>query len=129
MKHCRFFLAAGLALAALPAFADQDELTLRSAFSDAFLVGAAVSRNQVLGHDPEAMKLAAKQFNTLTAENVMKWEKIEPLYTEEDALAALGNASRLVPGSVEFRASLGHAYAMAGKTERARQILEELEAT
>jgi serine/threonine-protein kinase len=45
----------------------------------------------------------------------------------EDALAALGNASRLAPGSVEFRASLGHAYALAGKADRARQLLEELE--
>jgi serine/threonine-protein kinase len=45
----------------------------------------------------------------------------------EDALAALGNASRLAPGSVEFRAGLGHAYALAGKSDRARQLLEELE--
>ena len=78
MKHCQFVLSAGLALAALPAIADHHELTLREAFSDAFLVGAAVSRDQVTGKDPEAMKLAARQFNTLTAENVMKWEKIEP---------------------------------------------------
>ena len=44
-----------------------------------------------------------------------------------DALAALGNASRLVPGSAEFRAALGHASALAGKADRARQILDELE--
>ena len=78
MRHRRFVLAAGLALAALPALADHHETTLRAAFADAFLVGAAVSRDQVMGKDPEAMKLAAKQFNTLTGENVMKWEKIEP---------------------------------------------------
>lgn len=84
MKHCRSILAAGLLLAALPAFADHHESTLKGAFSDAFRVGAAVSRDQVMGKDPEAMKLAAKQFNTLTAENVMKWEKIEPLENEFD---------------------------------------------
>jgi len=44
----------------------------------------------------------------------------------EDALAALGNASRLSPSSAEFRAGLGHAYAEAGETELARQILAEL---
>jgi serine/threonine-protein kinase len=44
----------------------------------------------------------------------------------EDALAALGHASRLSPTSAEFRAGLGHAYAEAGETERARQILAEL---
>jgi Flp pilus assembly protein TadD len=41
----------------------------------------------------------------------------------EDALAALGHASRLSPTSAEFRAGLGHAYAEAGESERARQIL------
>jgi len=44
----------------------------------------------------------------------------------EDALAALGNASRLSPGSAEFRAGLGSACALAGQAERAHRILEEL---
>jgi serine/threonine-protein kinase len=44
----------------------------------------------------------------------------------DDALAALGNASRLSPGSAEFRAGLGNACALAGQTDRARRILEEL---
>jgi tetratricopeptide (TPR) repeat protein len=44
----------------------------------------------------------------------------------DDALAALGNASRLSPGSAEFRAGLGSACALAGQAERARRILEEL---
>ena len=78
MNHRQIVLAAGIALAALPASADHHEHTLKAAFSDTFLVGAAVNREQVMGKDPEAMKLAAMQFNTMTAENVMKWEKIEP---------------------------------------------------
>jgi serine/threonine-protein kinase len=44
----------------------------------------------------------------------------------DDALAALGNASRLSPASAEFRAGLGNACALAGQTDRARRILEEL---
>jgi eukaryotic-like serine/threonine-protein kinase len=44
----------------------------------------------------------------------------------EDALASLGNASRLSPASAEFHAGLGYACALAGQTERARRILEEL---
>jgi serine/threonine protein kinase/tetratricopeptide (TPR) repeat protein len=44
----------------------------------------------------------------------------------DDALAALGNASRLSPSSAEFRAGLGNACALAGQTERARRILGEL---
>jgi len=44
----------------------------------------------------------------------------------DDALAALGNASRLSPASAEFRAGLGSACALAGQADRARRILEEL---
>ncbi len=44
----------------------------------------------------------------------------------EDALAAIGNASRLSPSSTEFRAGLGNACALAGQADRARRILEEL---
>jgi serine/threonine-protein kinase len=44
----------------------------------------------------------------------------------DNALAALGNASRLSPGSAEFRAGLGHAWAEAGDRDRAGQILHEL---
>jgi predicted Zn-dependent protease len=44
----------------------------------------------------------------------------------DDALAALGNASRLSPASAELRAGLGNACALAGQTDRARRILEEL---
>lgn len=61
------------------AFADASEPALRDAFSEHFLVGVAVNRNQVMGGDPDAMQLVLEQFNTLTPENVMKWEKIEPL--------------------------------------------------
>ena len=52
--------------------------SLKNAFGNDFLVGAAVNREQIMGRDPRAMELVARQFNTLTAENVMKWEKIEP---------------------------------------------------
>jgi tetratricopeptide (TPR) repeat protein len=44
----------------------------------------------------------------------------------DDALAALGSASRLSPASAEFHAGLGYACALAGHTDRARRILEEL---
>ncbi len=44
----------------------------------------------------------------------------------DDAIAAIGNASRLSPSSAEFRAGLGHACARAGQAERARQTLDDL---
>jgi serine/threonine protein kinase/tetratricopeptide (TPR) repeat protein len=44
----------------------------------------------------------------------------------EDAIAAIGQASRLSPASPEFRAGLGYACARAGQADRARQALEDL---
>jgi eukaryotic-like serine/threonine-protein kinase len=44
----------------------------------------------------------------------------------DDAIAAIGRASRLSPSSVEFRAGLGNACARAGQPVRARQTLDEL---
>jgi len=72
--------------------------SLKQAFVDDFLVGAAVSRSQIMGEDPAAMDLVKQQFNTLTAENVMKWEKIHPLedqydWEAADALVAFSQAN------------------------------------
>lgn len=67
-----------------PVYAEKNETSLRVAFSPHFLVGAALSRKQITGGDPAAIQLAIKQFNTLTPENVMKWEKIEPLENQFD---------------------------------------------
>jgi serine/threonine protein kinase/tetratricopeptide (TPR) repeat protein len=44
----------------------------------------------------------------------------------DDAIAAIGSASRLSPGSAEFRAGLGNACARAGQADRARRTLDEL---
>jgi cytochrome c-type biogenesis protein CcmH/NrfG len=79
-------------------------------------VEAAAALKATLEADPE---FALAYF--FLGQTYLRMERID------DALAALGNASRLVPGSAEFRAALGHAYALAGEADRARQILYELE--
>ncbi len=58
--------------------------SLKEVFADDFLVGAAVNRAQIMGEDPQAMSLVKEQFNTLTAENAMKWERIHPLEDQYD---------------------------------------------
>ncbi len=55
--------------------------SLKDAFAEAFLVGTALSKPQILGERPADMALVVRQFNALTAENAMKWERIHP---EED---------------------------------------------
>ena len=68
-----------LALTAPPGVtAGGDNTPLRDAFAHEFRIGAAISRNQIIGNDPAALELVARQFNTVTAENDMKWERIEP---------------------------------------------------
>lgn len=52
--------------------------SLAAAYGDAFRVGAALGRAQILGVDAVGRRLAEHHFNSLTAENAMKWERIHP---------------------------------------------------
>ena len=52
--------------------------TLRAAYADAFLVGAAMNTGMVTGGNPRAAEIVARQFSSLTAENDMKWSVINP---------------------------------------------------
>ncbi|QEG36435.1 Endo-1,4-beta-xylanase A precursor [Bythopirellula goksoeyrii] len=54
------------------------QATLKEAFDKDFLVGTALSTAQVLGDTPAALELAARQFNSITAENLLKWESVHP---------------------------------------------------
>lgn len=73
-------------------------LSLKKTFADDFQMGAAVSADQIRGEDPMAMELIKAQFNSLTPENSMKWERIQPLegefdWTVADALVNLAESN------------------------------------
>jgi endo-1,4-beta-xylanase len=55
-----------------------EEIPLKDAFKDYFMIGVALNPNQVLEKDTIAAEIVNKQFNSITAENVLKWEKIHP---------------------------------------------------
>jgi endo-1,4-beta-xylanase len=55
-----------------------EETTLSKAYEDHFLIGTAINRMQVSGADPQVLPFIASQFNSVTAENEMKWERIHP---------------------------------------------------
>lgn len=57
---------------------NEPEITLKEAFSDAFLMGTALNGRQIFGMDASGQELALREFNAVTAENVMKWEVIHP---------------------------------------------------
>jgi endo-1,4-beta-xylanase len=65
---------------------------LKDIYKNDFLVGAAVSYELVSGQDEAVARLAAQQFNSLTAENAMKWGPTHPHegvydFTRADAVA------------------------------------------
>lgn len=81
-----YSLLAAAAIAA-PAFfasvscsnsAEAGEMTLKDAFAGKFLMGVAVNDNQAKGIDSLGAALAARHFNAVVAENVMKCEVIHP---------------------------------------------------
>ena len=54
------------------------QAVLKDAFQNDFYIGAALNIEQISGKDPEAMNLVARHFNSITPENIMKWEEIHP---------------------------------------------------
>jgi len=52
--------------------------TLKDAFRGAFRVGAALNSDQFFERDARGAALVKAQFNTITAENVLKWEHVHP---------------------------------------------------
>lgn len=54
------------------------DAALKRAFHGSFLVGAAVNDAQVSGADAKGAALVKRQFNSITPENVLKWEKVHP---------------------------------------------------
>lgn len=52
--------------------------TLKEAYKDAFLVGVAVNPDITSGNDRKLQEIVAREFNTITVENVMKAALINP---------------------------------------------------
>ncbi|MBN1414658.1 MAG: endo-1,4-beta-xylanase [Bacteroidales bacterium] len=75
-----------LAVTVLYTACQKPEPALKEVFSDHFMIGTAMNASQMMGDDAPAKDFVAKHFNSLTAENAMKWERIHPL-----------------PGKYEFR--------------------------
>ncbi|HEX4683983.1 MAG TPA: endo-1,4-beta-xylanase [Gemmatimonadaceae bacterium] len=70
-------------------------VTLKDAFAGSFVVGAAVNGRQIAGADSIGDPIIARQFNSITPENVLKWASVEPLpgqfeFAAPDRYVALG---------------------------------------
>jgi len=58
--------------------ATRQALTLRDAYRDAFRFGSAVNEAIVSGADSASQRIVVTQFNTITNENVLKAERVNP---------------------------------------------------
>jgi endo-1,4-beta-xylanase len=65
------------ALCAVPAMLGAQQ-TLKDAFKDAFLVGAAVNPRQFTEGDARGAGIVKQQINTISPENSLKWEVVHP---------------------------------------------------
>src|SRR5690606_29062672 len=70
------------------------------AFEGEFTIGAALNGQQAMGRDADATPVITQHFNSLTAENIMKWGPIHPEpdkynFEPADALVALSEQNNM----------------------------------
>ena len=77
MKAHKFFVYSALAGVGL-GFGPKADLPLKDAFKKDFYVGAALNNRQISGRDAKSVALIKQQFNTISPENLLKWEAVHP---------------------------------------------------
>jgi endo-1,4-beta-xylanase len=73
---------------------------LKDVFKDDFYIGAALSLNQISGNEPDSVALVEKHFNSITPENILKWEEVHPEpdkynFDAADRYVALGEKNKM----------------------------------
>ena len=68
---------------------------LKEVFKDYFLIGAAVNQNQFTERDTRGLSIITAHFNSITSENILKWESVHPQpdqyrFDGADAFVAFG---------------------------------------
>jgi endo-1,4-beta-xylanase len=75
-------------------------LSLKDAFKNDFLIGAAINRSQFEGTDQRGVPIIPAQFNSITPENILKWESVHPLpgrydFTGPDRYVQFGESNHM----------------------------------
>ena len=81
MKRLAVALASALAAgcsSVRTAPAPQSAVSLKDAFAPMFRIGAALNAAQFSGEDERGAALVRTHFNSITPENVLKWERVHP---------------------------------------------------
>ncbi|MHA6249039.1 endo-1,4-beta-xylanase [Pontibacter sp. CAU 1760] len=82
------------------AYSEPATTTLAAAYKGDFYIGAALNGRQVSNIDTQAVTLIEKQFNSISPENLLKWEAVHPkpgVYNFEpaDNYVALGQRNNM----------------------------------
>jgi endo-1,4-beta-xylanase len=56
----------------------EGSVTLKAAFKNDFLIGAAINRSQFFEEDQRGTPIIKAQFNSISPENILKWESVHP---------------------------------------------------
>jgi endo-1,4-beta-xylanase len=102
----RYCLALAAACAAgLAALGAAEPPALKSLMPAGTLIGVALNQRQSDGHDAAAVAIATRHFNSITPENLLKWEAVHP----QPDRWAFEPADRLVAfGQTHGMAVIGH---------------------
>ncbi|HTY86179.1 MAG TPA: endo-1,4-beta-xylanase [Candidatus Acidoferrum sp.] len=99
IQHRRLPAAIGVAGVFLAAtgFA---QTTLKDAFKNDFLVGVAINQKQISGEDRRGDPIIKTQFNSISPENVLKWDSVHPQpdqynFTNADKYVAFGESNHM----------------------------------
>ena len=76
MRNCSGLAVISLTLGLITAA--PTEPSLKDAFHNSFRIGAAVNAAQFTEEDARGAALVKQQFNSITPENVLKWERVHP---------------------------------------------------
>ena len=89
---------AGCAIAQTPS-----AMTLKDAYRNDFPIGVAINQRQFTGEDTNGAALVTAQFNSLSPENVLKWEAVHPQpgtngynFAPGDAYVAFGGKNKML---------------------------------
>jgi len=97
IKHNIF----GVCLTAITFFSVSTQAqSLKEAYKNIFYIGAAINVPQIMEKDTNSCALLFQHFNSITAENEMKWERIHPKpgvykFDNADKFVALGEKNKM----------------------------------
>ncbi len=57
---------------------NDNQPVLKDLFKNDFYVGVALNLNQISGNEPYSLDLVKKHFNSISPENILKWEEVHP---------------------------------------------------